>query len=729
LKRRLCLFLLVTILTTALVPGLAAAESQISLTEAILLAKQAFPDLEDTDEFEFTSNYADSSGQGVWYLNWYNYQAEQRAEVNVQVNASTGEIIQFNKWQESDPNQVYSPLPKLDQREALNIAQRFLRGLIPEKFAQCLYQESAPPRPYLRERTWQQSYSFQFVRQVNGIPAPANYISITVNGDTGEILSYHLSWNDLDFPTPEGIITAEEATEALAEQGELELQYFWPYVQRGEEAAPVLAYSYPGINNAYVDAHTGELHSGYYYLDDKRQAAAPEAVADADGLSPQELAEVEHVAGLLTQQEAESQARQLVSVPEHLELQGANLYRDGRFPELRTWQLYFYSQYEGEERNYEYYHVRIDAKTGELYGLRHYWPHDNDIKVGTLTPEQAKNVADAFMQQYNPDKAAQVKLQDMPTKDEEEENALYYSFHYRRMVNDIPFVDNYITVTVKGEDQGIVTDYNVRWVETEFPSPDIALSQGDAYEQLVASYPWKQEYRLVSEPVTYDEAGRYVQPKLIALLTYRLENVPSTRFTPDQMLPMDYRGEVIKVEEAVLPQDVDGIPGAADIIFLSQVGIIQLENGMFYPQREITVGEWLEMLSRACGWSTGPIIILPRWAEAAADGPNAAAAQAAISAGLILPGENLDMSKLLTREELAVFAVRALGHEQVAAIPGIFHLDCLDADQVTSSRLGHVAIARGLGILVGEPNYYRPQATSTKATCATVLMRMLRLER
>ncbi len=727
MKRRLCLFLLVALLATTVAPGLAAADSGISLTDAILLAKQAFPEVEFPSEF--TSSYAENYGQGIWRLNWYNYETE-RAEVNVQVNAITGEIIRFGKYNEPDPHQVYSPLPKLEQLEAQRLAESFLQRLIPEKFAECLYEEQAPPRPYLRERNWQQSYSFQFVRQVNSIPVPANTINVSVNGDTGEILSYNLNWNDIDFPAPEGIITSKQATEVLKEQGELELQYFWPYVQRGGTASPVLAYSYPGINNLYVDAHTGELQSGYvYYGDEKRMAADTAQAAPSPGLTPEELAEVEHVAGLLTQEEAESEARALVSIPDYLELQSASLYKDGRFPELRAWRLYFYSQYVDGERNSESFHVRIDAESGELYSMSHNWPHDSEIKVGTLSPEQAKEVADAFMQRHNPDKANQVELQSVPTKDEDKDNALYYSFFYRRMVNDIPFVDNHISVTVKGEEQGIVTDYNVSWVEAEFPNPAVALSEEEAYEQLVAPYPWKQEYRLVSEPVTYDEDGRYVQPKQIAVLTYRLSSVPSTRFTADQMLPMDSRGEVIEQQQTTVPQDVAGIPAAADIAFLSKVGIIQLDNGLFYPEREITVGEWLEMLSRACGWNSSPIIILPRWAEAAADSPYAAAAQAAIAAGLILPGENLDMSKVLSREELAVFAVRALGHEQVAAIPGIFQFDALDADQVTPARIGHVAIARGLGILVGGGSYYQPQATSTKTTGAVVLMRMLRLER
>ncbi len=724
LKRHLSALLLIVMLVTAVTPGVMAAETTISLTEAIQLAKAAFPEVSFPSEFQ--SSYAENTAQGTWNLRWYST-GEKHSEVNVSVNAVTGEITRFDCYAEPDQNQVYAPIPKLSQEQARRLAEAFLQKLIPEKLVQCLYNEQDPPRPYLSQRNWQQSYYFQFVRQVNGIPCPANMISVSVNGDTGAIISYALTWNELQFPSPENALSAAEAAKILSEQGELELQYFWPYVKQGETAKPVLAYSYPGINNIYIDAHTGKLETGGYVIYDNGQAKLGAGAAREDALTPQESAEVEYTEGLLTREQAEAKARELLAIPAELALQRANLSKDGSFPSLRTWLVTFYAK----ERE-DYYNVRLDAKTGELLGMDHHWPVDAALQAGSLTPEQAKLVAEAFVKQYSAGKLSLVELEQMPTKEAGDQNAIYYSFNYRRMVDGIPFVSNYINVTVRGEGAGTVTNFDLRWVETEFPDPAIALSQAAAYSQLLAQNPLQQEYRLISEPAEEAKqiSSRYIETELKAVLTYRPKQTVSTRFSPDKMLPIDYRGEVIDQKQQGAPQDVDGIVNKADIVFLSRVGIIQLENGNFFPSREITVGEWLDMLSRAAGWTTdNPIIVLPRWAEAAAGKPYAGAAQAAIAAGLILPGENVDMSKQLTREELAVFAVRALGYEKVAAIPGIYRLDCKDADQVTAARLGHVTIARGLGILVGGSDVYQPQASASRAASATVLMRMLRMER
>lgn len=722
LKRHLSALLLIVMLVTAVTPGVMAAETKIGLTEAIQLAKAAFPEV--IFPSEFASSYNETSDQGIWNLRWYST-GEKFSEVNISVNGVTGEISRFDHYTEPDQSQVYAPIPKLSQEQARRQAEAFLQKLIPGKLAQCLYSEQDPPRPYLSQRNWQQSYYFQFVRQVNGLPCPANMITVSVNGDTGAILSYALTWNELQFPSPENAISAEQAAKILAEKGELELQYFWPYVKQGETAKPVLAYSYPGINNIYIDAHTGKLETGSYVIYDNGQAKVGTGAARDESLTPQEAAEVEYTDGLLTREQAEAKARELFAIPAGLALQRANLTKDGSFPSLRSWWLSFYAK-----EIDDYYNVRIDAKTGELLSMDHHWPADT-LKEGSLTPEQAKLVAEAFIKKYSADKFSLVALELMPTKAAGEQNAIYYSFNYRRMVNGIPFVSNYINVTVRGEGAGSVTNYDLRWVETEFPDPAVALSKDAAYSQLLANNPLQQEYRLINDPEEVKQiSSRYIEPKLVAVLTYRLKATVSTRFSPDKMLPIDYRGTVIDQKQQGAPQDVDGIANKADIVFLSKVGIIQLDNGNFYPARETTVGEWLEMLSRAAGWTTdNPIIVLPRWAEAAVGKPYAGAAQAAIAAGLILPGENVDMSKQLTREELAVFAVRALGYEKVAAIPGIYRLDCKDANQVTPARLGHVAIARGLGILVGGVDTYQPQATASRAASATVLMRMLRMER
>lgn len=722
MQRRLCALLLATLLVTTLLPGVVLADSKISVSEAIQLAKAAFPEVSFPNEF--SSSYEDNGSQGLWYLRWSS-QAGKVCEVNVNVNGTTGEIVGFNYYLEPDPSQVYAALPKLTQEDSLRFAVSFLQKIAPGKYGECNYLQEAPPRPFLSTRNWQQRYYFQFVRQVNGIPCPANGISVSVDGDTGEIVSYALNWNELNFPSLDNVIDTDQAASALQEKGGLELQYIWPYVERGEQAKPILAYVYPNINNIYIDAHTGEVKSDVYYLAND-QLSKKDTVAGAGDtmFTPQEWAEIEYIKGLLTQDAAAAKARDLLGIAPELELTQARLTKDVSFLDLRTWQLTFNSK-----PSNEYYDVRIDAKTGELYHVTHYWNLDESLSEGTLAPLRAKQVADAFMQKYNPEKAAQVKLVSMPVK-ETEQNPLYYSFNYRRSVNGIPFTNNYINVTVRAEQAGLITDYDVRWVEADFPDPAVALTKADAYDKLLDQYPLLMEYRLVRENTDVKQPDPYVQSELKAVLTYRLEETANSLFSADQMAPIDYRGKVIKLDKPGIPQDVDGSFASAEIKFLAKVGIIQLEDGLYHPDQNITVGEWLELLSRAAGWATdNPIISLPQWATTAMDKPYVGAAQAAIAAGLILPGENVDMSKSLTREDLALFAIRALGYEKVAAIPGIYQLTCKDAKDVSLTHIGHVAIARGLGIMVGDLTYFHPQTVASKAECATVVMRMLGIKR
>ncbi len=726
-RRRVAVVALVAVLFSMVLPVSGMAAENMTLTQAIQRAKELLPDLQYPSQFE--SSLSEIDGRPVWHLRWYSKE-EPTHYVNLSLDASSGQLLDFRQYR--DPGQeTYAPIPEYSQEQAYPIAEAFAKHVAGAQLAQCKYQPVPPPRPFLSSRHWPQFYHFTFKRFVNDIPFNMNTISVSVHGDTGEVESFSMRWHDLEFPEPTNLIGTEKAAEVLKQQGDMKLMYLWPSSVKPEEARPFLAYSFPKANSLYINAQTGELVSEYYPYPHEAPAGYGEKQAREDtALTPEEAAVVTKIDGLLTLEQVEAKAREEFNIPSEIPLQSRRLVKDWQFRSVRVWTLSFYAK--DVEDGYISYNASFDAKTGELLSYN----HDQDYKApeqGSMTFEQAEAFARAFIEQQSPDKVGQVKLVTEPTERKEGDKLpVYYYFRYEREFNGIPFPANYVTVSVKADEKPEVMHYSLRWVETHFPSPAKALELDAAYTQVVERFPFILEYRLVTEEkvtkVSEKSSLKVLEPKIV--LAYRLTSLPSYVLSPTDLHPIDYQGKPVVEKEETLPQDVAGHWAEGDIMFLGKVGIIEAPHGQFKPDQDITVGEWIEMLSRATGWHTDhPIIVLPPWAKAAEGQPYAGLVRTAINVGLILPGENVDLSKALTREDLAVFAVRAMGYEKVASLPGIYQLPVTDAAQVSPERVGHVAITIGLKVMVGSSNTFRPQNVTSKAEAAVVLVRLLNVER
>lgn len=178
-------------------------------------------------------------------------------------------------------------------------------------------------------------------------------------------------------------------------------------------------------------------------------------------------------------------------------------------------------------------------------------------------------------------------------------------------------------------------------------------------------------------------------------------------FRATDVQPLDYQGEPVRDEDAVtVPTDIKGHSAEEDIAFLAKVGILPVPaNGKFRPNADATVGDWLEILANATGSSI----------EYQAD--------------RLTKGQDIDQSQPLKREELALYAIRALGYDRIASMSDIFFVAAPDATEVSKEYTGHVAIALKLALLQLREGNFAPQATATRAELATALMQMLRWER
>lgn len=484
--KKLFTALLVSMMVFSSVLPVAAQESA-TLTEAIKLAKSLFP----TESFtQFRSSHETYNGQTTYYLYWYGEEAESSpARLTVRVDAQRLLITGYN-YQPAYQEQTYPALPKVGEEACLIAAEAFAAKLAPEQFAQMKLEKVEKPQVRIEKRSWPLSYTFRYVHYVNGIAFQPNNLSVSVNADTGEVQDYNLVWEDYEFPAAEGTLTLEKAQEVFKTKG-LKLVYLRQYNWREQTNKPYLAYTLENGSSMQIDAITGEITYGGYRLYNgsmKEQLAGGFGAPLADSaLTPWELKEIETIAGLLTIEQIEAIALEIIDLPEKAQLRSSRLMED-KSQNLRFWDL------EWEYMVEEYYvgaSARLNAADGEIQNF-YFW-EKNDEKIDPkLTYEEALTIAREFLQKWVPAKYKDVELTSKFEQKEGEPLPHSYSFTFERRINGVPVIGDSLSLSVQ-HDKHINSFYS-NWYHGEFPSAAGVLTVEAMNEIFLQSVGLKLEY-------------------------------------------------------------------------------------------------------------------------------------------------------------------------------------------------------------------------------------------
>lgn len=199
-------------------------EPVISMPEKTLTLEEAKAKVRDfvdiPSEYKLQSTrYSEGWGginQKVWDFQYSPNTYGGEKQLNVTVNAVTGEVLSYNIWDVPWGEPEDKPV-NYDINKCQKIATDYLKRAVPGKAAYVSLVESPAPQVYYNGKAkTPQSYSFSFVRIVRGIPFPTNSINIEVDNNTGEIRSFRQSWDiDSKFVENKGAISPEEAMNKL----------------------------------------------------------------------------------------------------------------------------------------------------------------------------------------------------------------------------------------------------------------------------------------------------------------------------------------------------------------------------------------------------------------------------------------------------------------------------------------------------------------------------------
>lgn len=692
------------------------AKAKFPLDQAIAKAKGTFNISNDYGRFE--SGFNTYGERAEWYLNWTR-DSEPRGSISVRVNAITGEIFSMDRWEELPPGQKYSGLPRYSYDESAKIAQEWLQKLLPAYAGQIKLAPNQEQPFYGFGDRGPVEYYYNFNRVANGITFPGNNIYIRISGDTGQLLGFGLNWDEkTSFPSATGRISPAEAEKVIGQN--IELVYFRPWTNGAKDTPVKLVYRVKKGANLMVDAFTGKVVEGQLYegYDQAMGGAAQKESAARNEMTPAEQAEVDKIKNLLSAETAMAKVKNIVAVPAELKLTESRLTQDYQYPAQKQWTFHWYN--ENNSTDLQNISAGVNAVTGELvyYNIWKKGFEERKTTKPAFTLEQAKQRAEDFIKKQQPGRLAEIRLDNSLNSDYLEKGITRnYHFSYLRMVNGIPFTNNGFEIEVDGN-TGEITNYQMNWWNVKFPDKSQEIGHAKAIEKFLSGGGLGLEY------INADRGAN--QPKVN--LVYRLKDRPSYLLDAKSGQYLNTRGDVITPKETTDFTDISGHPGAEAIKQLAKANMVKAADGKFYPDRNITKFEALEMLVASRGWQVPvPYDMLKEGKDKEEEKKRLI--NTAVSLGIIQPDDTKDLAKELTRLELAKLMINTLDYDGVAKLAQIYTLPTKDAQLVPAQLRGYAALSLGLGLQTDNQGNYAPNEKVSRGYAAISLVRMLKVQK
>ncbi|KIL07308.1 peptidase M4 [Clostridium botulinum] len=338
--------------------------------------------------------------------------------------------------------------------------------------------------------------------------------------------------------------------------------------------------------------------------------------------------------------------------------------------------------------NFENASAEIDAKSSELLSFYHY--SNVDDKSNMIPIDDAKNIANNFLNEVSPNKFKETKLEVLDTN--VNENDSFYNFKFIRQVNGINFINNYLMVSIN-KSSGKVCEYNSQWYDNiNFPDIDSALTPESIFDKV--SDKFGLEYTLSND-------------KNISLIYNFIDLDENYLVNPFNGTRIKFNGE--DYTEHTLPKysDINGHWCEKTVKELLENGYY-LKGDQFNPDNNITQINFLKYLySQIWDFNNDDDKFYDMIIEKG-----------------ILKTEEKSPNLLLTNKDISKLIVRYLGYDKIARNSYIFNNPFNDS--IEDDVKGYAAICHSLGIITGdEKNNFNPNNNVTNAEAAKIIYNLL----
>jgi Zn-dependent metalloprotease len=716
---------------------LSQADAKISREEAIAIAEKVMtpPSGFEGPEATFQRSWRGGNEHPTWEVSWRSSGRDFR-NVRVTIDAMTGELLEFNRWDASDMSAPFPP--KVTYEEAVKIAQDQVGKLFGSKAAFEYAEDGGEWGKVVRGPS--DSYHVSFRRLVNGVPVMSQGVQVQINGN-GELVYLNSdSGQNIQYQDPSGVIPQGDFHQKVDEQMRMKLAYVTirpdnPGIASapGEKPKEEIRLGYiPAIWNSIFDAKTG---TAVDYLG--RTVTLPEPSDQPLGekqasTSPKRNAPV-------TEKEVLDILKREYRIPEEVELSNIRKSEGWWNTDKPVWQVQM--EYSTANSSTGWPGAVIEAETGKVLEFRVspylYEKYRRDAEEGKeaskfpVSEEKAKETALAFVKEQNADKLDQL-FWSSEQLDKRRADEPVYSFQFERRVNGVPVSDQYVQVGVSAED-GTVVEYALRWnEEAAFPEVKGTIDALQAKETYLKGAEYQLRYILTSDPYLKRSGSQPTEAKLVYELQLPWTGLAYIDAETGEM--KDWSGADAKpkqTESDSEPSDIKGHDAENELSYMVKLKAIRPQDGLVHPDQIVSRGEFLNMFLTAAGTYGDPTMyrdsfgdIKPSFDDVDKDSPYFSAVELAVRDNLLDPSDKtFEPDRPITREEAAKLLVTALGYQKLAEHEKLYQLPFVDRDEIRYK--GFVAIAGDIGLIAGEGQQYNPKAKLNRAETAVILYRYL----
>ena len=663
MKRFISIFICIFIIFNLFIPATLAAENENKMLEKVLAdVKTRIP---DTTVFpEFDSNIRTENGKVIYSFNWGG-----EAHRSMYLSAlESGIIIEYGLFEEIRNEVPPKGFDRIPTDEAIRKTQVLLNKLNPAIAGKLFVESYEGPESFDADRLY-----FKVVHKEGGVPVQGDTGRVTVDINAEKITSFRTTYTEnLKYVSPHNILSADAAKSAFAKELGLTLGYRTYKDYQKREIKVFTTYSDEN-GTTYLDANTGKATEIQLYNDlfFSKNEAASDMITGSGGsggnFSEAENKELENISGILSANAAEKLLRSnaILNITGDYAVEETGLrkvvYRENSY--IRT--LVFRATKSGKSG---FIHIDIDAATGDVLSYSNFLGTESGKKLTTL---QLEEQADKILTALGKDKASEFR------PNGKDGSGGYFT--YTRYVNDIPVFGDTVSIEIN-TDTGELISYRMSYTDANFPQLNKVISHELACEKFFEN----TAYNPLFIPQKTDTALRNPDTTTLVFTT-AVSGILIDAESGNRVTEQGTRYEATEAFEKYT--DISGHYAEEKILALHRFGI-GFSGDKFYPERQISQAEFIELSSQALGniLSVSDLKSVP--------------------------------NNVLTRIEAARLICKALKIDKYAEIEGIYNCPFEDV----KSGKGYVSLLWGLGIINGtEKTKFSPGDGMTRAQAAIIL--------
>lgn len=697
--------------------SLSSEPSDKALETAIKTVKSKIQIPKEFTEFNFYYYGTNTNSNICWSLNWRDPKEYDYLYVSLDKDYN---IVYYYR----SGNTSGKTVPSYRKNELLDKAKEFIRSVSPQVYMTMEFVDAN------YDNIYSNTYTYKFRRKEKGVIFPDNTVSVSVDANTGEVISASIDWlYDAKIPSPDAKITKEEAADIIGKNLKMKLSYKTNYYSiynngKSETVKKAFLVYEPDVSYISVDAKTGEVYLtrnewvAYGSIDEAAKSAESNAYdagsAESASLTEEEIAKIRELENLISKNKAIEivTSNPYLYIDKNLISYTATLHKTYMTSDkegIYVWRIELEDNrpvdYSRDEDTYRAYaNATVDAKTGKILSFHASLNSSYDNKTGTWNPvkikynkEEGKSIFEKFLNGQIKDRFDKTKLvnqtDDYIAYYNEKNEPVYggYYYAYNRYNEGVEFPYNGIYGSVDGV-TGKIYSYYFYWDDdVVFESPKNAITPEEAFKHYIAKdgFDLMYEVNVINQyDPDYKSSDRYYEYSEAYSVNYEVRLVYRPDINPGYISPftgeqLDYNGEVYKNENAYVYEDIAETDENRQILILADMNI-GFEGGTFKPDQAVTHEEVSQILKKL---------------------------------GYYLNDEDSgsNSSKPITREELAYDFISRLELKKIAKLSGIYKTDYSDENNISREYLGAVALAKALDIFPEyEDNLFNPKQNVTR---------------